>query len=64
MPNRFVLCVFGDLKNYVYHYKFIHLQMNTDHVVQVKATKVSLAVPQHQEMLCEKIQEKFKQSQD
>jgi len=45
MPNRFVLCVFGDLKNYVYLYKFIHLQMNTDHVVQVKATKVSLAIP-------------------
>ena len=47
MPNRFVLCVFGDQKNYVYHYKFINLQMSTDHVLQVKATKVSLAIPQH-----------------
>jgi len=41
MANRFVLAIFGDLKNYVYHYKFCTLEMASDHVNQVKANKVA-----------------------
>ena len=35
--NRFVILVFGDLKNYVYHYRFAQLEISTTHVNQVKA---------------------------
>jgi len=38
--NRFVVCIFGDLKNYVYHYKFATLTHDTSHVNQAKANKV------------------------
>lgn len=38
--NRFVVCIFGDLKNYVYHYKFVTLTHDTSHVNQAKANKV------------------------
>lgn len=30
--NRFAICIFGDLKNYVYHYKFATLLHDHSHV--------------------------------
>lgn len=41
MANRFVMCIFGDLKNYVYHYKFATLEHDVSHINQAKANKVS-----------------------
>lgn len=38
--NRFIICIFGDLKNYVYHYKFASLLHDCTHVNQLKANKV------------------------
>ena len=33
--------MFGDLKNYIYHYKFCTLEFDTTHINQVKANKVT-----------------------
>lgn len=38
--NRFILVVFGDLKNYVYHYQFITLELDASHINQLKANKI------------------------
>ena len=39
--NRFVLLVFGDLKNYIYYYKFVLIEYESKHVNLIKANKVS-----------------------
>lgn len=51
--------MFGDLKKYEYKYKFMHLQFNTEFVSQIKATRVSIAVAEKQEKLCDLIKAKF-----
>lgn len=48
MANRFVIAIFGDLKNYVYHYKFATLEIDSEHVNQVKANKVAKVFDQAQ----------------
>lgn len=58
MANRFVLCLFGDLKNYVYHYKFATLEYDVKHINQVKANKVSALLQADIVVdLCAKLQE-------
>lgn len=40
MANRFVIVVFGDLKNYVYHYRWCTIEHDVSHIHQAKANLV------------------------